>query len=114
MESIPAITSFGPATEKINIQKLQANDNPITGYKMSEEKSFSQWDQRFHKLLKKPTAKEITCIKPCKCKLQLKDCGQQGNKAIRDVIILDPSIPKCQSREEIQVNFPLSMQYKIV
>lgn len=50
MESIPAITSFGPATEKINIQKLQANE--ITGYKMSEEKSFSQWDQRFHKLLK--------------------------------------------------------------
>lgn len=49
MESIPAITSFGPATEKINIQKLQANE--ITGYKMSEEKSFSQWDQRFHKLL---------------------------------------------------------------
>lgn len=35
MESIPAITSFGPATEKINIQKLQANE--ITGYKMSEE-----------------------------------------------------------------------------
>lgn len=40
MESIPGITSFGPATERINIQKLQANE--ITGYKMNEEKSFSQ------------------------------------------------------------------------
>lgn len=40
MESIPGITSFGPATERINIQKLQANE--ITGNKMNEEKSFSQ------------------------------------------------------------------------
>lgn len=56
------------------------------------------------KAAEKPTAKEITCIKPCKCKLQLKDCGQVGNKAIRDIII-DPSIPKCQSLKEIHVKF---------